>query len=314
MILSVSRRTDIPCCYPEWFFKRLEAGKVLVRNPYNKNQISEISLTPDVTDCIVFWTKNPEPMLHDLGRLDQYMYYFQFTLTGYGKDMEPGLPDKEHLISVFRRLSDQIGPNRVIWRYDPILFSRTYTMEYHQKAFADIARSLKGYTKQVVISLVDMYKRTRDNAALLGLEKKEKSETEAFLSSLARTAGKNGMSIVTCAEALDLKKYGIEHGSCIDRALIEELTGCGIDAPEEKGQRPECGCARSLDIGTYNTCKNGCRYCYANYSDPLMRFHISRYSPDSPLLCDSLEETDHITVRKTESWKNPPLKLKLELT
>lgn len=164
MILSVSRRTDIPNYYPEWFFNRIKEGFVYVRNPMNPRQISRIDISPDVVDCIVFWTKNPEPMLERLNELSDYRYYFQFTLTGYGRDIEPGIPHKkEKMIPVFKDLADRIGKQRVIWRYDPIMFTSTYTPEYHLKAFEQIASALNGYTEKCVISFVDFYSKNKRN-------------------------------------------------------------------------------------------------------------------------------------------------------
>ena len=136
MILSVSRRTDIPNYYSEWFFNRIKEGFVYVRNPMNAHHVSKIDITPEVVDCIVFWTKNPEPMLRRLDELSPYDYYFQFTLTGYGKDIECGVPQKkDRMIPVFQELSQKTGRQRVIWRYDPIIFTKKYTPEYHLKAF-----------------------------------------------------------------------------------------------------------------------------------------------------------------------------------
>lgn len=311
MILSVSRRTDIPCCYSEWFFERLQEGKVCVRNPFNWNQVSDIAITPDVVDCIVFWTKNPEPMIKNLGRLSSYPYYFQFTLNAYEKDIEPGLPDKGYMQDIFRTLSEAIGPKRIIWRYDPILLNARYTQEYHLEAFERIAERLEGYTRQVVVSLVDMYKRTKENAGTLKLESITTAAAEVFIGRLARVAEKHKMKMVSCTENLDLKKYGVERGSCIDKSLIEELIGCELKVGQAKGQRVGCGCVESLDIGAYNTCRNGCKYCYANYSDSLMEFNRKRYRVESPLLCDTLIETDRIKKKTVESWKNPQLRLGL---
>lgn len=153
MILSASRRTDIPNYYSEWFFNRIREGFVYVRNPMNAQQVSKIDITPKVVDCIVFWTKNPEPMLDRLDELASYKYYFQFTLTGYGKDMECNVPHKkEKMIPIFQELSKKIGTKKVIWRYDPILFTKKYTPEYHLKAFEQIATALQGYTEKCVVS------------------------------------------------------------------------------------------------------------------------------------------------------------------
>ena len=169
MILSVSRRTDIPNYYSQWFYNRIKEGFVYVRNPMNAHQVSRIEITPDVVDCIVFWTKNPEPMMERLEELSAYHYYFQFTLTGYGRDMEPGIPHKrEKMIPVFQALSDRIGKEKVIWRYDPIIFSQRYTPAYHLKAFEQIAMALKGFTEKCVISFVDENAKNRKNMELLG--------------------------------------------------------------------------------------------------------------------------------------------------
>jgi len=152
MILSVSRRTDIPNYYSEWFFNRIKEKYVYVRNPMNIHQVSKINISPDVVDCIVFWTKNPEPMLNKLEHLKDYKYYFQFTLTGYGKDIEPSLPHKrDEMIPIFQRLSEMIGKEKVVWRYDPIVITDTYSEEYHLKAFHEIASTLNGYCTKVVI-------------------------------------------------------------------------------------------------------------------------------------------------------------------
>ena len=304
MILSVSRRTDIPNYYSDWFFNRLREGFLYVRNPMNPHQISRISLSAQVVDCIVFWTKNPEPMLERLEELKEYPFYFQFTLTGYGKDIEPGVPHKkDEMIRVFQQLSERIGSRRVIWRYDPILFNQVYTPEYHRKAFSQIASALKGCTEKCVISFVDTYAKNRKSMENLKVYDLEKEQLLAFAGSLAEEADRNHMAIASCAEAIDLSACGICPGSCIDKALIEELTGCSIRAGKDKNQRTQCGCVESVEVGTYDTCLNGCVYCYANQSRESVRRARALYDPDSPLLCGRVGEKDRITERKMESLK-----------
>lgn len=172
MILSVSRRTDVPNYYSEWFFNRIKEGFLYVRNPMNAHQISKIELSKEVVDCIVFWSKNPVNMLGRLDELQDYKYCFQFTLTGYGKDIEPNLPNKrEDLITTFQKLSEKIGNERVIWRYDPILLTSKYVPEYHLKAFEEISIKLKGYIQKVVISFMDFYAKTQKNTDGLILDK-----------------------------------------------------------------------------------------------------------------------------------------------
>ena len=163
MILSVSRRTDIPAFYSEWFYNRIKEGYVYVRNPMNIHQVSKINLSPDVIDCIVFWSKNPRPMLRRLDELKDYLYYFQFTINPYDIGLEVNVPTKNSIIDTFKELSSKIGPDRVIWRYDPIIITDKVTIEYHIKYFEEIARRLSGYTKTCVISFLDLYKKTERN-------------------------------------------------------------------------------------------------------------------------------------------------------
>lgn len=310
MILSVSRRTDIPNYYADWFYNRIKEGFLYVRNPFNPHQISRIPLSPDVVDCIVFWTKNPEKMLNRLEELKDYPYYFQFTLTGYGKDMEPGIPHKrDHMLGVFQRLSDQIGAERVVWRYDPILFNSVYTPEYHLKAFEEIAGNLNGYTLKAVISFVDLYAKAKDRMKELNLRMPSEEEMVSFARKLAEIAGKNHMSIEACAERTDLQKAGVKPGSCIDRALIEKIIGCKIEGSRDKNQREACGCLESVEVGTYDTCQNGCRYCYANGKSEQTDQNAVLYDAEAPLLCGRIGPEDVVTERKVKSLKAAQLGL-----
>lgn len=310
MILSVSRRTDVPNYYSEWFFRRIKEGFLYVRNPMNLHQVSKITLSPEVVDCIVFWTKNPAPMLDRLEELSAYSYYFQFTLTGYGKDVECNVPHKkEEMIPIFQRLSGKIGAEKVIWRYDPILFNQTYTPEYHLRAFEQIASALKGYTGRCVISFVDEYAKNKKSMQELQVHSLPEAELKEFAKLLSDIAAKNGMRIASCAERIDLSQCGIGHNSCIDRELIEEITHCRLTVLKDKAQRPECGCVESVEVGTYNTCRNGCKYCYANHSPESVVRNCKKYDPDSPLLCGEITGEDRISERKMKSLKEGQLTL-----
>ena len=311
MILSVSRRTDIPNYYSDWFYNRIKEGFLYVKNPMNPHRISRIELSPDLVDCIVFWTKNPEPMMARLHELDDYIYYFQFTLTGYGRDIEPNVPHKkERIIPVFQRLSDTVGSSRVVWRYDPILFNDIYTEEYHLKAFEQIAGALAGYTKKCIISFVDTYAKNKAVMKMLGIREifledgGEDSDSyqnlKMFAAKLSKIAHQNGMEIATCAEKIDLSDCDIAHSSCIDQALVEKITGHSIDVGKDKNQRAECGCVESVEVGTYHTCLNGCKYCYANDSHERAERNFKAYDADSLLLCGRVEDGDKITERKVK--------------
>lgn len=302
MILSVSRRTDVPNYYSDWFLNRIKEGFLYVRNPMNAHQISRIDLSPEVVDCIVFWTKNPANMLNKLEALRDYAYYFQFTLTGYGRDVEPNLPDKrQELIATFRALSEKIGKEKVIWRYDPIFINERYTIAYHLKAFEEIAGRLAGYTERVVISFLDFYTKTQRNMGALGIKNLSDEELISLAGKLAQIASKHHLTIETCAEKMDLGQVGIGHGSCIDQKLIEQLLGCSLTGKKDKNQRQECGCFESVEVGTYNTCLNGCRYCYANFSDAKVKEHVKLYDVNAPLLCGWPGPDDRITDRKVRS-------------
>ena len=310
MILSVSRRTDIPNYYSEWFYHRIKERYLYVRNPMNIHQISKVDISPEVVDCIVFWTKNPEPMMERLGELAAYQYYFQFTLTGYGKDVEPNVPHKkEKMIPVFKALSDRIGRKKVVWRYDPILFTNTYTPEYHLRAFEQIAMALKGYTEKCVISFADVYAKNKRNMELVGAYDLDAADLFKFAKRIGEIAQKCDMEIVSCAERIDLSPCGIGHNCCIDKALIENIIGSKLKVQKDKNQRQECGCMESVEIGTYNTCKNGCKYCYANYSAESVAKNCRNYNPLSPILCGTISEDDKVNERKVKSLKDGQISL-----
>ncbi len=302
MIISASRRTDIPTYYSEWFFNRIKEGYVLVRNPMNAHQISKISLNPDVVDGIVFWTKNPSPMLDKLNLLKDYMYYFQFTLNAYGQDIESGVPIKNSVIvPSFQKLSELIGPDRIIWRYDPIFLNKKYTVEYHIRYFEKLAKKLSPYTKKCTISFLDFYRNMEKNIASLSVQKFTPEVQELLAKTLVEIAKSYGLKMDTCAEGIDLQKYGIDHARCIDDRLLGKLLNCPLKVRKDKNQRLECGCIESLDIGAYNTCKNGCRYCYANYSAKAVCTNVSQHNVNSPLLIGEVGPNDKITERKMHS-------------
>ena len=304
MIISASRRTDIPTYYADWLFNRLKEEYVLVRNPMNIHQIGKISLAPEVVDGIVFWTKNPIPMLDRLSELDKYNYYFQFTLNAYGKDVEPNIPSKNDvIIPAFQQLSKIIGRERIIWRYDPIFFNEYYTMEYHCKYFRMLAERLGPYTEKCTVSFLDLYRNTARNTKPLNIQPETREQQIEIMQRFLKIADEYGLYIDTCAEEIDLEKFGIAHAHCIDKKRFEQIGKYKLSVEKDPNQRPECGCIASIDIGTYNTCKNACKYCYANYSDEKVNSNCQMYNPQSPLLCGTITKEDKITERKMKSLK-----------
>lgn len=318
MIISASRRTDIPAYYSEWFFNRLKEGFLYVRNPMNIYQVSKITLTPEVVDFIVFWTKNPTPMLDRLNELKDYPYYFQFTVTSYGQDIETNVPSKgKVIIPTFKKLSDKIGKEKVIWRYDPILLNSKYTKEYHYENFEKLAKELSNYTEKCTISFLDFYAKTERNMKglqILPFSEKDFCEIAENLSQIAKSYN---LLIDTCAEQVNLESYGISHAHCIDADLMEKITNYEFKVTKDKNQRKECGCVESIDIGTYNTCKNGCKYCYANFNQQQVSVNALKHNPKSPFLFGELDTSkDKITERKMKSLKvsnNKSQQLKINL-
>lgn len=302
MIISASRRTDIPSYYSEWMINRLKEKYVLVRNPMNIHQVSKIDLSPSVVDAIVFWTKNPTLMLPYLDQIKDYTYYFQFTLTAYGPDVEKNLPSKNKIIiPTFQRLSREIGKERIIWRYDPIFFNEQYSMEYHCKYFEVLASKLSDYTEKCTVSFMDMYRNTERNVRGLSIVKDTYEMQVELLQRFVEIAKKYGLYIDTCAEIGNFHNIGVEHAHCIDRERIERIGGFKLNVDKDRNQRAECGCVASIDIGTYNTCKNGCLYCYANYSSKTVEKNFGMHNPDSPLLFGEIDDTDVIKERKVKS-------------
>lgn len=302
MIISASRRTDIPSFYSDWMFNRLKEGYVCVRNPMNIHQISQISLSPDVVDGIVFWTKNPTPMLERIHELDKYTYYFQFTLNSYGKDVEKNIPSKNDvIIPTFKKLSSIIGKERIVWRYDPILINEHYTIEYHKKYFKKLCESLSNYTEKCTVSFIDLYKNTERNIQPLNIHIPLNDEVIDLMDFFSTVAKDNGIYIDTCAEEYDLSSLNVEHACCIDKQRLERIGNYQLKIGKDKNQRGVCGCIESIDIGMYNTCENGCMYCYANFNGEMAHKNHEKHNPLSPLISGKIEDDDKVNIRNVKS-------------
>ena len=295
MIISASRRTDIPAFFSEWLLNRIKEGHVWTRNPMNHNQIRKVDLDPGAVDCIVFWSKNPQPMLDKLGAFRDYTYYFQFTLNPYGEDIEPNLPDKKLIIETFKQLSGRTSPKKIIWRYDPVLINKKYTVQYHIEKFNSLALELGGYTEKVIFSFMDFYKKTSGKIKQNDIKSITDEEKKIIAAGFARAAGENKLAVYACAEGApphaeggDLSLYGIAPARCVDDRLISEITGRDFQVKKDKNQRPECNCAVSVDVGAYNTCPNACIYCYANYSQGTVAANMIKHDKLSPVLIGSV--------------------------
>lgn len=307
MIISASRRTDIPAFYSEWFINRIREGFLLTRNPFNAHQVKRVSLKPEDVEVLVFWTRNPSKLMPFLPELDAlgYLYYFQYTITGYPRMVEKSVPVLQRAIETFIELSQKIGPNRVVWRYDPILLSNFLPLDEHKRLFSKIANMLTGKTSRVVISFADFYKKTEKNLKQVdGLvcsniiqQQEQLLELSAYM---AKVATAHGMEIKSCAEAVDISSTGVSHGKCIDDALIKDVFGLSLDGKKDSGQREECGCIKSIDIGVYNTCLHGCSYCYATFNHDTVVTNQQKHDPFSPFLIGGAEDIDPVLLGKDE--------------
>lgn len=294
MVLSASRATDIPAFYADWFMNRIRAGYFRWANPFNAQQVQTVSSSK--VRVIVFWTKNPAGLLPHLDELDRrgIHYYFQYTLNDYEEeDYESRVPRLEERIGTFRRLADRLGPERMVWRMDPLMLAdRLGVADLLGKA-GKLAAALAGSTRKLVFSFADIeaYPAVKRNLARAGIAAREftRGEMEAFARGLSEINRRHGLELATCAEEVDLSAFGIGHNRCVDgermarlwpedTALMEFLGS--RQGVKDKGQRKACGCIVSKDIGRYRTCPHLCVYCYANSSPGEVENNFRAHRPE----------------------------------
>ena len=306
MIISASRRTDIPAFYSDWLLRRLEQGHVFTPNPRNPQQAGTVRLSPEHVDCIIFWTKNPEPMLDKLARLDAlgYRYYFSFTLTPYGRDIEKALPPKARIIETFKRLADRLGPARVDWRYDPVMVGGNCSVEWHLERFDELCAALSRHTQRCIMNFVKPYRHIASRITPMDGE-----AIRATALGLAEVAFAHRIPLYNCTEQWDLRAQGIASASCIDRAKIESLTGWPIAVKKDSGQPAICNCVESVDIGMYDTCPHGCAYCYATMSEQAVHRRMAAHDPASPMLTGWPTGRERVTDRTRPLLRDQQLRL-----
>lgn len=302
MIIQTGMRTDIPAFYSKWFFNRIQEGYVLVRNPYNPSQVTKYSFSPEVVDIIAFCTKNPAPVLPYMDKLKVYGQYWFVTITPYGKDIEPNVPDKGKVIESFRSLSNIVGVDSVGWRYDPVFIDDKHSVEWHIAAFEKMAEALCGCTRTCVISFIDIYKKVERNfpEAKAVYRKDRITLGKAFI----EIAGRYGMTVRPCAEGNELEEYGADCSGCMTVNTFEMALHSRLDVPKrKKNQRNgQCACLLGVDIGAYNTCGHLCKYCYANTNAMLVRQNMRRHNPESPFLLGKSMPGDIIHEAVQRSW------------
>ena len=291
MILNVSSRTDIIAFYEKWLIKRVEAGFVDVRNPFNLKLVNRINFS-DV-DLILFCTKNPIPILNNLNKI-KIPYLFQITITPYKRDIEPNVPSKKEVIEAVKKISQTIGKENVSVRYDPIFLSEKYNIDYHIKAFKKLCMLLNGYIETIIVSFLDEYKNVLKNKNVLQYRKFTEEDYKIIGKNFSKIAKLNNMKVQTCFEDRNLTEYGFTKGECLSHELAYRLTGKKYKSWKAR----KCNCVEMVDIGVYNSCKHFCKYCYANYDEKIVNNNFKNHDVNSSLLIGNLEMDDIIKTRK----------------
>ena len=294
MILNVSGRTDIVAFYSKWFMNRYKEGFVDVRNPFNPKVISRIYF--EDVDLILFCTKNPLPIINDLKNIKKPII-FHVTLTPYKNDIEPNVPSKAEIIKAIKKLSEIVGIDNLVVRYDPIFLSEKYNINYHIKAFDKLCGLLNGYVHKIIVSFIDNYKNVRKNEKTLNFKPFTESDYELIGKNFSESAKKNNMTVQTCFEDRNLSEYGFVVGECLSHELAYILTGKKYKNWKARKEQ-KCNCVQMVDIGAYNSCKHFCKYCYANYDEQKVNYNYLKHSDNSSLLIGNIEENDVIKRRK----------------
>lgn len=302
MIINTGGRTDTVQYYTEWLLNRFAQGYVLSRNPLFQNKVSRYELTPDKVDCVVFCSKNYEPILSRLREItDRFPTYFHFTITAYGKDVEPNVPDIEDSMETLVKLSELVGKQRVAWRYDPVLLTKTYTIERHLQTFEHMAKTLAPYIDRCIFGFVEMHKKLERNMPeLLPLSEQDKDVLAQGLGAIAK---KYGIFIQTCGTNGDFTQYGIQNTGCMTLEMLGKANNIAFRSLKHKGTRKGCSRIEMRDIGAYDTCMNGCKYCYANKNPQKGFENYPNHDKDSPLLLGAVKPEDTVVQGAQKSFR-----------
>lgn len=304
MILSVSQRCDIPAFFSKWFYQRIKEGYADVRTPFDPSLVHRVNLSRENVDLIVFMSKNPLPMMDRLDELNGYNCCFQITITPYHSDIE-NIQNKKKMIEAVRYLSHRYGRYAVIVRYDPILLNQRYTMEYHINAFKKLCEQLTGFIDTIIFSFIDEYKNTRRHKSELQLIELTEDIMFDIAKGLAEIANQYNIHLQTCGERINLDCLGIQKGSCISSSLLKAYD-IHSAYPLAKTRGEGCDCLAYTDLGAYNSCANGCKYCYANYDESRIKVNMDEHDPMSTMLIGHLNAEDKL-IDKREKVKQTVL-------
>ena len=301
MIINTGSRTDTVQYYSEWLLKRFQEGFVYSRNPLFLNKVTKYELNPEVVDCVIFCSKNYEPILERLHEItDRFNTYFYYTITAYGKDIEPNVPSIEDSIETLIKLSEIVGAKRIAWRYDPILLTEKYTKNRHYETFDYMSEKLSPYIDRCIFSFVEMYKKLKTNMPeIILLTQEDKDEIAKNIGLIAQ---KNKILLQTCATLENYEKYNIIQSGCITAEILGTANGVTFSNIKHSGNRKGCRCMENRNIGDYDTCPNGCKYCYANQNPQIAKKNYEKHNADSPLILGGLNPTDEISQSSQRSF------------
>ena len=291
MIINTGSRTDIPAFFHKWFLNRVDEGFVCTRNPYN-GDIYRYPLDSKIIDCLCFCTKNPKPLLKNIDKLDDFNQFWFVTINPYEKDIEANVPDFRKVIKSFKELSEHLGINKISWRYDPIFITEKYSLDFHIDMFEHMASELADYTNDCTISFIDLYQKVLRNFP--EANEVTKSEQLVIGENFSKIAKRYDIQMKTCVEGTLLDQFGFDSSGCMTQRVIENAIGNNLKIPKGKYRIRECDCIFGRDIGAYNTCMHGCRYCYANYSTNLVKRNQKLHNPDSPLLIGDVKDGEGV--------------------
>lgn len=301
MILNTGGRTDIVQYYSEWLLNRFNEGVVYSRNPFYPNKVTRYFLTPDKIDCVVFCSKNYEPILERLSEItEKFNTYFFYTITAYGKDVEPNVPAIDKSIETLFKLEKIVGKNRIAWRYDPVLLTENYTINYHINTFEDMAQKLSGHIDRCIFSFVEMYKKLSLNMPeIITLNDEQKLLLAKGLGSIAQ---KYKIKLQTCATNIDYTNFGIQTSGCMTLDILGKANGVKFKDLKHRGMRKNCNCIETKDIGAYDTCPNGCKYCYANSTPKRALENYKLHDKNSLILLGKINDSDIIQQGNQKSF------------
>ena len=310
MIINTGSRTDTVQYYSDWLLKRFKEGFVYSRNPLFPNIVTRYELNPNILDCVVFYSKNYEPILDRLTEItDKFNTYFHYTITAYGRDIEPNVPNIDESIETLIKLSKIVGKQRIAWRYDPILLTKKYTKQVHYNTFNYMSKRLSPHIDRCIFSFVDMYKKLETNMPeIIILNNNDKIEIAKNIGSIAK---KHNMIIQTCATIEDFKQFGILQSGCMTSEILGNANNITFKKVRHSGNRQGCKCIENRNIGDYDTCPNGCKYCYANKNPQIAQENYKKHNPNDLMILGNLKPTDEIQQSNQKSYLENFIQTKL---